>query len=65
MYSTASGGKPAPSCYHDSLPATDFKKYLGIRLVRRKAHTDEQIRQNVEAGSKLYTDEANHYDYLP
>src|SRR5258708_33352624 len=38
MYSTVSGKKLAPSCYHDSLPATDFNKYLGIRLVRR--HTD-------------------------
>ena len=28
-------------------------------------HTDEQIRKNVEPGSKIYTDEANHYDYLP
>jgi len=37
MYSKASGKKPTPSCYHDSLPATDFNKYLGIRLVRRHA----------------------------
>src|SRR5260370_33785135 len=37
MYWTASGKKLVPSCYHDSLPATDFNKYLGIRLVRRHA----------------------------
>ena|SRR5882672_6793750 len=36
MSSTVSGWKPAPSCYHESLPATtDFNRYLGIRLVRR------------------------------
>jgi transposase-like protein len=31
----------------------------------RKARTDEHVRENVEPGSKLYTDEANHYDNMP
>ena len=30
-----------------------------------KRHTDEQIRANVEPGTKLYTDEAAHYEALP
>jgi len=31
----------------------------------KKLHTDDQIRKNVAPGSKIYTDEANHYDFLP
>jgi uncharacterized protein (TIGR00369 family) len=33
-----SGWKPAPSCYDDFLPETNFNHYLGLRVVRR--HTD-------------------------
>jgi uncharacterized protein (TIGR00369 family) len=37
MCSSSSGKKPDASCYHDSLPATNFNQYLGIRLVRSHA----------------------------
>jgi uncharacterized protein (TIGR00369 family) len=37
MCSSSSGRKPDASCYHDSLPATNFNQYLGIRLVRSHA----------------------------
>lgn len=31
----------------------------------KKINTDEQLRKHVAEGSTVYTDEANHYDYLP
>jgi len=31
----------------------------------RKTDTDEHLKNNVEAGEKIYTDEAQHYKYLP
>lgn len=31
----------------------------------KKMHTDEQIRKHVTPGSKIYTDEAQHYENLP
>ena len=31
----------------------------------KKTNTDEHLRRHVAEGSTVYTDEANHYDYLP